>query len=603
MHTSDRAGEGNANEIQRLAGTEAPARALRWIWRTSKKRAPLVAVLALAQVLIGLSGVCMAFLLKELIDYAVAANTHSFIEMAFALVALVVLQAVLQAVDRYASELTRASLENAYKNRLVNAALLGDYECVSAVHSGEWMNRLTNDAQVVANGVAEIIPGVLSMVAKLAGAMALLAFMLPQLALLLVIGGLAVVAASYVFRKTLKKLHRRIQEADGRFRILVMEGLSNLAVIRAFSKERDMVFETGQAMDVHKCARMQRNRFWNMCNIGFSLAINGAYVIGAIWCGWGIMQGVLSYGTFVAVVQLVSQIQSPIANISSYVPRFYAMTASAERLMELEYDCHVEIVEKRYFPGNNPNNPNVLDNQDNSDNQDRWFDEGTFNETCDFDQLCLNDVTFAYHPLQDQSNGGLRVLNHFTMTVRKEECAVLVGASGAGKSTILKLLLGLYHPEHGTCQAVLNNGLAAPLDRGTRQWFAYVPQGNGLMQGTIRACLAFGDAQAMKDQERLDQALWVACAEDFVQQLPHGMDTELGEHGSGLSEGQMQRLAIARSVFSGRRVLLLDECTSALDESTEREVLSRLKQLEGRTIIMVTHRPAALALADQVIHV
>lgn len=107
----------------------------------------------------------------------------------------------------------------------------------------------------------------------------------------------------------------------------------------------------------------------------------------------------------------------------------------------------------------------------------------------------------------------------------------------------------------------------------------------------------------MKDQERLDQALWVACAEDFVQQLPHGMDTELGEHGSGLSEGQMQRLAIARSVFSGRRVLLLDECTSALDESTEREVLSRLKQLEGRTIIMVTHRPAALALADQVIHV
>lgn len=545
--------------------------AIRWIWRTSNHKAYLVAVLALSQMLISLIGVGMAWLLKELIDYAVSRNTRGFVAMGGSLVGIIIVQAAAQAVNRYTSELAKATLENLYKKRLLDVVVTGDYERVSAIHSGEWMNRITNDTQVVANGIAEILPGLLSMLTKLVGAVVLLAFMLPELTVLLIIGGIAMIGVSYLFRKAMKTLHKKIQEADGRFRVLVTECLSGLIVIRAFSQETHMLADAGKAMDEHKTARMKRNRFWNVCNIGFSLAINGAYVLGALWCGWGILRGALSYGTFVAVIQLVSQIQAPMANISSYVPRLYAMTASAERLMEIESTCKTDVPAEAH--------------------------DGRIH---DFDALKLENVSFAYG--DDGSESRRTVLNRFNLTIQRGSCTALVGPSGAGKSTVLKLLMGLYPPENGTCMAIRDERRIT-LGMNARDLFAYVPQGNCLMSGTIRECVTFGDETSMRDESRIESALRNACAYDFVMDLPDGIDTKLGERGSGLSEGQMQRLAIARALFSGRPVLLLDECTSSLDGATERDVLEHLRRLSDTTVVIVTHRPAALELADQVVSV
>lgn len=545
--------------------------AMRWIWRTSSHKAYLVAVLAVSQMLISLIGVGMAWLIKELIDCAVSRSIRGFVTVGGALIGIIIVQAAAQAVNRYASELAKATLENLYKKRLLDVAVTGDYGRVSAIHSGEWMNRLTNDTQVVANGIAEILPGLLSMLTKLVGAVVLLAFMLPELTILLIIGGIAMIGASYLFRKVMKTLHKKIQEADGRFRVLVTECLSGLIVIRAFSRETQVLADADKAMGEHKSARMKRNHFWNMCNIGFSLAINGAYVLGALWCGWGILKGVLSYGTFVAVIQLVSQIQAPMANISSYVPRLYAMTASAERLMEIESVCRMN------------------DSTEACDIQIR-----------DFDKLELKDVSFTYG--EDGAENRRTVLNRFNLTISRGSCTALVGPSGAGKSTVLKLLMGLYRPKDGACMAVCGDHDIA-LGTNSRDLFAYVPQGNCLMSGTIRECVTFGDESAMQDEPRIESALRNACAYDFVMNLPDGIDTKLGERGSGLSEGQMQRLAIARALFSGRPVLLLDECTSSLDGATERDVLEHLRRLSDTTVVIVTHRPAALELADQVVTV
>ena len=206
----------------------------------------------------------------------------------------------------------------------------------------------------------------------------------------------------------------------------------------------------------------------------------------------------------------------------------------------------------------------------------------TPSSTASFTSLGLKDVTFSYEET-------VPVLEHFSVDIPRSSITAFTGPSGCGKSTALKLLLGLYQ---------LNNGSVYPVNRSL---FAYVPQGSDLIRGTIREVVAFGDKDAMQETDRIWNALTVACGADFVRELEEGLDTLLGEQGTGLSEGQMQRLSIARAVFADRPVLLLDEATSALDAETEAQLLKNLKALKDKTIIIVTHRPAALEIADKVV--
>ena len=208
----------------------------------------------------------------------------------------------------------------------------------------------------------------------------------------------------------------------------------------------------------------------------------------------------------------------------------------------------------------------------------------------------LSDISFSYRE-RGGEGAGTPVLEHFSCEIRRGEYIALIGPSGCGKSTVLKLLMCLYTPESGTRTID-----GAPLEAHCRGLFAYVPQGNQLMSGTIREVLTFGDAGQMREDARLWEALRIACAEDFVrEELPDGLDTVLGERGAGLSEGQMQRIAIARAVYSGYPVLLLDEATSALDGPTEKKVLENLRAMTDRTVLIVTHRPMALQMTDRVL--
>jgi ABC-type multidrug transport system fused ATPase/permease subunit len=548
-----------------------------WMWQGIAGKRYYIVFLLIISVLLGMSGGLLALLLRNLIDHAVEGERSGFVAAGTGLVLLVILQITFRAVDRYLEEKTRSTYENIWKKRLFSELMGRSYREVTQIHSGEWMNRLTSDTVIVADGLAQIVPGVCGMLTRILIAVVLLIGIMPELAYVLIPGGLLLVFLTWIFRRVLKRLHKKVQEADGRLRIFLSERLSGLVILHTFVKEQKTADEADRYMNAHQGSRMKKNRFSNICNIGFGAAMNGAYILGAIYCGYGILKGQVSYGTFIAVLQLVAQIQTPFANLSGYFPKYFACLASAERLMQAE-TFEPDRTGSEILP---------------SDFREQFMAleivNGSFAYRRDTDLLGVQAQT-------DTDYCERKVLEHFNMHIAKGEFLALTGPSGCGKSTVLKILMSLYALDSGDCNVIFG-GERHKMHAGFRSLFAYVPQGNHLMSGTIKEAVAFGEHV---DTEKLTQALKAACAE-FVYQLPEQMETPLGEQGHGLSEGQIQRLAVARAVYSGHPVLILDEATSALDEQTEKRLLSNLRAMTDRTVLIVTHRPAALQVCDRTI--
>ena len=445
---------------------------LRWLSGVMGKHKINVLLLSLIQALLGGSGVIYALLLRDGIDSAAEKDRSGFILALVSVIVLVAVQITLRAVVRWLEEHSRSAMENILKSRLFETLLKKDYASVTDIHSGEWMNRLTSDTKVAADGMVDILPGVVGMAVKMAGAFVMLMIIEKRFLFIILPGGAALLLLTYLFRKVLKRLHKSIQENDGQLRIFLQEHLGSLVIVRSFSAEERTAEQGKQKMSAHKAARMKRNHFSNVCNIGFSAAMNGMYLVGFAYCGFGIISGTVSYGTLTAILQLISQIQSPFANITGYLPKFYAMTASADRLREAEDfadDCSDEVYDISEIKA-------FYDNE--------------------FSAVKVENICFKYK-CDDREN----VLENVSFVINKGENTAFTGHSGCGKSTVLKLLMCLYQCDGGRILIQKTDGTETELTGRWHRLFSYVPQGNHLMNGTIRQIITFSDKQA--DEERI----------------------------------------------------------------------------------------------------
>jgi ATP-binding cassette subfamily B protein len=540
--------------------------AMSWIFGVSGKLKLGVLLLVLLNSAISISAVAFALVLREAIDGAVSGNKMVFLKFVIILGLIMVGQIAARGVIRFLDEYVRSGMENVIKTRLYETILSRKYSAITAYHTGELLNRITNDAVVVADGFVQIIPGIIAMLVKLAGAAAVLFVLDYRFSVIFFAGGGLVLIFTTLFRRVMKKLHKDVQAADGVLRSYLSENLGSLMVLKTFGAERKSIDTSKQYMDKHRFMRMKRNKFSNICNVGFGLVMNGGYIFGLCWCSFGILHGSITYGTLSAVLQLVDQLWAPLANMTGYLPKFYGMLSSAERCMELE-TLEEEHVESQFS---------------------RDYCRELYKDMTSIE--CKN-ITFRY---EDDI-----ILENADISIGKGELITIMGNSGAGKSTLLKLLLAIYEPEKGTLEIKTEKESYALTEK-YRKMFAYVPQGNFLMSGNVTSAIAsLDDTSADVDMDKVKAVAHIACADTFVEKLEHGYDTLIGERGMGISEGQAQRLAIARALYTDAPVLLLDEATSALDEQIEKKVLKNIRELTDKTVIIVSHRKAVLEVCDR----
>ena len=532
---------------------------LLWILRRVRRRIPAIAVMTLAQVGQAVFLVLFALGSRGVIDSAVAGDPEAFKNACIYQGGIIVGILVCLTVLRHLRDRLQADLERDWKRNLLHGLLHGDYAEVSAYHSGELLNRLNNDVSRVNDGILTIAPSAASMVTRLVAAVSVLGVLDGRFTLLIVLAGVVVITATAIMRRKLKELNKRVSEHDGKVSGFLQETMEKLLMVQTMDVSREVERRSDGLLDERYEIQRKRKNISLITNTGISTMFQGAGFLALVWCSGRMLVGQMSFGSLTAIIQLVNQLQAPFVNLSGVMPKYLSMIASAERLMELE--------EIQGEPAPITQEPEEM------------YQKMAF--------VKAEGLTFAYD--RDE------VFTESEFSLPKGAFAVITGASGIGKSTLLKLLLGVFRPNSGRLY-ISGEDYDLTLDRSTRRLFSYVPQGNLLLSGTLRENLTIVKPQAT--EEEIAQALYVSAMEDYLPQLPKGLDTVLGESGAGLSEGQAQRLAIARAVLGGAPVLLLDECTSALDADTEQKVLQRLKALPDRTFISVTHRPAATKLCD-----
>lgn len=547
--------------------------ALKWVWTISANAKLWPFVQSLVRICQGGIAIVYAYSLGQVVDAAASGNWDIFSREFILFAVYNIASIVLLLLNRYLSERSRNALEKAFRMQVFSQLLHRDYGQISQRHTGEWMTRIISDSYVIANAVATIIPEILGASIRVAGALIALLQIIPQVGIFLIPGGVLMACVSLLMQNKLKSLHKTAQQAEGKTRSFMQEQLSSLLVVHAFTQENTSETAAGQRMDQLNTVRLRRARFAIFCNAALGGAMVTAQILGIGMCGLGILQNTISYGKMSTVLYLVNMLETPLKGISHYISQYYAMVASAERLMEIQT-----------YPLDSPAPP-VPQNEIH-----RYYAQ-------QLDAFGLDHADFSY-----EDGEGAEVLQDFSLMVRKGEFVAFTGDSGCGKSTSLKVLLNLFPLRGGTVYRQDTDGTRHPLDAAWRGLFAYVPQGNQLISGTIRETITFSNPELMSQEEQLYRALEIACADTFVKELPNGLDTVLGERGSGLSEGQMQRLSIARAILSERPVLLLDESTSALDATTEEQLLKNLRAMTDRTVLIITHREAALNFCDKQIH-
>lgn len=535
-------------------------RGLRGMSGPSRSWALACSLLGLVRIAASLSFVWVC---KELVDVATGASTAPLAGRIAMMACIMAVQLASNVAYSYCETYGILQTQNALRHRLFGEVLASEWSGRERFGSGDAVNRLEEDIRVVSELLCSHIPGATVTLCQLVAASAYLLLMAPGLLWVLLILMLVGIGGSRLFFLKLRSLTSDIRSLDSDIQQLIQENLQNRILALTLIGTARVLGTLGSLQSRLKTKTTERLNYNAVARGLMSLGFMGGYAAAFIWGILGIRSGAVSFGMMTAFLQLVGQVQRPVADLSRELPAFIHALTSIERLME-------------------------LDSLPAEEDGPRWIADGAAG-------VRFNGVSFKY---PDAS--GQEVLKAFSHDFRPGTLTAIAGPTGAGKSTLVKLILGLLKPESGVI-SIYDGKSSCTAGKSARGNFRYVPQGNSLMSGTIRSNLLLADQSATEESMR--GALHIAAA-DFVFDLPLGLDSICGESGSGLSEGQCQRIAVARALLQQGSILLLDEATSSLDPATERLMLDNLREYmkrQGLTIIFISHREAVTAGAGMTI--
>ncbi|MGN0452853.1 MAG: ABC transporter ATP-binding protein [Ruminococcus sp.] len=550
---------------------------VKWILKNAKKQRANIILLVILNVILSAIAIANSYMLRFVINSATGSGNfgsavderiQGIVFWGSLFTALILSRCIMTIVSNHLVFKITARLTIDIKTKLYQSILRKKYSQISSYHTGEMLNRLNSDVDTVTGAITSLIPGVVYLVSKLIGIFAVLFSIEPVFTLAFIGVGAFVFVLSSLFKKYLKKFHKQIFETDGKIRSFMQETLSSLLVIKVFHAEDKVVDTAKELQEVNYSRKKKRNIVSLTTQSAFSFAFNAAYLFGLFFCGYKIAVGdpFITYGVLSQVLSLISQVSIPLNSLSSVLPQYYSAIASAERIMEFE----------------NMDDEVVVNDSD--------IDFISIYEN--LESIEFKNISFSF--------GREQIFDDTSLSVKKGDLVVMTGISGIGKSTLTKLLLGVFPLDKGEIYLSMKDGSKITVDSNMRRLFSYVPQGNFLLSGSLRDNIAFlkGDAT----EQEIWEAIEFACA-DFIRDLPEGLDTVIGEKGLGLSEGQVQRVAIARAFLSGSPIILLDEATSALDEATELRLLENIKKLSDKTCILISHKKAANAVCNKEVRI
>lgn len=536
----------------------------KWIAHHGKASLFIIGILTMMSVILSLIQIRFATASKNVMDIATKVTDGTLSSAFLLLVFLLILRLLVQIATNYLNVHASYTLEISIKRHLFKTLINKDYLSVARFHSGELLNRINSDVSVIVSGIIAIIPAAALFLTSIIGAFIVLYNIDSTLAVIILCIGPLVAIGARVYSSHYKVIHKKCRECDGRAKSFMLEILQNLLVVKSFNCESHVLNKNDDLQTEHYRLNVKKVTMSVVAHIGMFLIFNAGYYFALGYAAYRLSLGQLTYGDVTAILALVSQIQTPFKNMSSLVPQAFSVFASTERLLDLE-DLKDEILSGIPLPSDTYEN---------------------------MEEIVFDDVCFSY---SDDSH-----VSNINMQIKKGECVVVAGESGAGKSTSLKLLLGIMSPDSGRIYLKCKN-TEIDLGKDTRSLFAYVPQGNLILSGTIRENIAFSHPDASEDA--IIAAAKVAQIWDFISTLDNGLDTVLGEKGLGLSEGQTQRISIARAILHDAPILLLDESTSALDSQTEKNLLDAIRKMTNKTCIIVSHKQAAFDICDSVVYI
>ena len=545
-----------------MRNKENNGRALKWIYCRIRRYIPLTAAVSVISALSALSFVALALITKRVMDIATGDTTGSLLKSGILLFTVIAIQILLSAAQSILNAYSNGKQTIAFRNYLFGVLCRKKYADISAYHSGDILNRFTSDIDTVVTSSVNIIPNIVSIATKIVAGIGTMLFMNPYIAAAVLLCGVTFPAIGRAINKRYKYMHKECQRTEGRTRAFLQECFENIVVIKTFISEATFIKKLDSYMDDNFRLKIKRTSISVIANISLYALFTAGYYAVLLWGAGGLSGGTLTYGTLMAFLQLISQLRAPLQNVSGILPQYYSALASAERLMELEGAADEP------FPATAERLEKIKE---------------------DFLTLEIKNLFFGY--------AGESVLRDFSFCAKRGNITAITGESGSGKSTLFKLILGLYEPQSGSI--VINGEI--PLDASLRGLFAYVPQGNMVLSGTVRENITMNN-RAVTD-EQIERAARAAEIYDYITYLPDGFETHLAERGAGLSEGQIQRISIARALLTNAPILLLDEATSALDEETETRVLANIKSMTDKTVLFITHRNTSLKVCDRIVHV